>query len=224
MAISYFHTTYAGGESVPLIKEFAHGCVIATGSRTTQIMSDVWDTEIYAMYWDEDSQSVKSQYLYLAYESGEWERKSNATVDATPEVWEKVRNYYYNRYLEKGVSAADREAQTIRKESIVKVTGGRQNKGAEGKVVVAIERPYGMGYRSVMMYKYGIATSDVMVDKMVNGRVYKNHRDIVWAWARNCELAVVPSYDIKPLEKLAMNSANRKVEEMQKSGTGYMNI
>ena len=90
MAIAQYFEQYASGEYVPLIKEFAHGCVINVGTRTAQIMSDIWDTEYYAQYWDEKSQSVKDVGLYCASESPEWYRKSWAEVDATPEVWNLV--------------------------------------------------------------------------------------------------------------------------------------
>jgi hypothetical protein len=205
-------------EYVDIIKEFAHGCVINVGSRSAQIMSDVWDTEYYAEYWDEKSQSVKNAYLYLACESRGWDRNSTAEVDATPEVWAKVEQFYFEREYAALERQAQKEAQTIRKDSIVKITGGRQNKGEEGKVVIVIERPYGMGYRSVMMEKYGIATSDVMVDKMVNGRIFKNYRDIVWAWARNCELMIVPEIDTATITKSAKFRAKSKVQDLQKNG------
>lgn len=218
MAISlYFNQFTRNDESyeyVPLIKEYAHDCVISVGTRSCQIMSDIWDTEYYAEYWDENTQSVKEVGLYCANESGEWERKSYATVDATPEVWEKVEKYYFERELASLKRNAEKEAQRIIKGSEVKVTGGRQNKGAEGVVVVVLERPYGMGYRSVMMEKYGIATSDVMIDRVVNGRVYKNHKDMVWAWSRNCELTAVPPIDLEPLVKQALIIAKHKVRAL----------
>lgn len=218
MAISlYFNQFTRNDESyeyVPLIKEYAHGCVIAVGTRTAQIMSDIWDTEYYAQYWDEKSQSVKDVGLYCANESGAWERRSHADVDATPEVWALVEKYYADQEFRRLERDAQKEAQRIVKGSEVKVTGGRQNKGAEGVVVVVLERPYGMGYRSVMMEKYGIATSDVMIDKVVNGRTYKNHRDIVWAWSRNCELTSTPDIDLEKIVKQAEIIAKHKVKAL----------
>lgn len=220
MAITQFtsESTYAVSgkyEYVDIIKEFAHGCVIKVGSKSAQIMSDVWDTEYYAEYWDEKSQSVKFAYLYLACESRGWERNSHAEVDATPEVWAKVEEFYFKRQFEILKSQAEADARRIVKDSQVKVTSGRFNKGAEGKVVVVMEKYYGMGYRGSLENKLGIATSDVMVDKVVNGRVYKNHKDMVWAWARNCELTVVPEIDIKQVTETARNRAQYTVNQMR---------
>lgn len=219
MAIAQYFEQFTRNEEsyeyVPLIKEFAHGCVIAVGTRSAQIMSDIWDTEYYADYWDEKSQSVKSIGLYCANESGEWYRNSWAEVDATDEVWAAVEQYYYGIEYRRLERDALKEAQTIRKGSEVKVTGGRFNKGEAGKVVVVIQRPYGMGYRSYMADKLGIATSDVMVDKIVNGRIYKNHRDVVWAWARNCELTATPAIDTAKIEEYATNLAKSKIKSLK---------
>ena len=202
-------------EYVDIIKEFAHGCVIKVGSKSAQIMSDVWDTEYYAEYWDEKSQSVKFAYLYLACESRGWERHSHAEVDATDEVWAKVEEFYFKRQFETLKSQAETDARRIVKDSLVKVTGGRHNKGAEGKVVVVMEKYYGMGYRGSLENKLGIATSDVMIDKVVRGKVYKNYRDVVWAWARNCELTVVPEIDIKKVTETARSRAQYTVNQMR---------
>lgn len=202
-------------EYVPLIKEFAHGCVIKVGSRSAQIMSDVWDSEIYAEYWDEKSQSIKHAFLYYAYESREWERKSNAEVDATPEVWAQVEEFLFKQAYQELERNALSDAKRIGKGSQVKVTGGRFNKGAEGKVIVVMEKYYGMGYRGTLENKLGIATSDVMVDKVVRGKVYKNHKDMVWAWARNCELTVVPDIDTGKITEYARSRAKYAVDQMR---------
>lgn len=196
MAIVHYtsESTYAVSgkyEYVNVIKEFAAGCVIKTGYRDIRIMSDVWSNEFYVQYWDEKTQSIKDIGLYCG-EHGEWERMSHAEVDATEETWQAVENFYYMQEAKSLIANANREAAKIVKGSSVKVTGGRFNKGAEGKVIVVMEKYYGMGYRGSLENKLGIATSDVMVDKMVRGRIYKNHRDVVWAWARNCELTEVP--------------------------------
>ena len=78
-----------------------------------------------------------------------------------------------------------------------------------------------MGYRSNIENKLGIATSNVMIDKVVGNKVYKNHRDVVWAWARNCDLAQVPSFDTKPLRRLAKAEADRKVKSLAATGSTW---
>jgi len=198
-----------------VIETFAEGVTLVKGSRDARIMSDVWDTEVYALYWDEVSQSIKSIGLYYAYESDRFECQSTAVVDATPEVWEKVRAFYEAQEYHSLESEAKNEAERIVKDSLVKVVRGRQNKGAEGKVVAVISRPYGMGYRSVIEDKLGVATSDVMIDKVVGKKVFKNHRDVVWVWARNCDLTVTPAIDIESIRKNAQVRANSRVEGLK---------
>ena len=104
---------------------------------------------------------------------------------------------------------AQNEARTMVKGSVVKVVSGRTAKGVEGPVVVVIQRPYGMGYRANMENKFAIATSDVMVDFAAkNGKVYKNHRDVVWVWARNCELVNIPEIDMADVEARAKEATS----------------
>lgn len=197
--------------------DFAHGTTIYVGRRSTQIMSDVWGTELYAEYWDEDSKSVKTAHL----DTYEWSRSdkeyglADATVDATEEVWKKVEEYYKEQAFRKFCYEEERRANIIVKGSIVRVCSGRVAQGVEGKVAVIIQRPYNMGYRSNLENKLGIATSDVMIEKEVNGKVYQNHRDIVWVWERNCELSVIPSIDEAPLYQNAAKAAWIKVNELR---------
>jgi hypothetical protein len=214
MAIHQFHSTVDQNyKRVESFKDFAEGTTLYVGNRDTRIMSDVWGTEYYALYWDAESKSVKHAHL----DTYEWTRsndgysQANATVDATEEVWKQVENFYIDQYLEQYRGEALREAGRIVKDSIVKVVSGRYSKGSVGKVVVVLERAYGMGYRSTIEHKLGIATSEVMVDKIVNGKVYRNYRDIVWAWARNCALEVVPDIDRETVRNRAVLSGASKV-------------
>lgn len=219
MAIHQFCTIYENGAFSEFFKDFAEGTTLYVGSRSTQIMSDVWGTELYALYWDEDSKSVKHAHL----DTYEWSRrddgygKASATVDATEEVWKKVELYYTDEFFREYESKALAEAKQIQKDSLVKVVAGRYSKGAEGKVVVILTKPYGMGYRANLERKFGIATSDEMIDKVVNGKVYKNYKDVVWAWARNCELTAVPSIDIESVRNHAVLSAASKVAGLRKA-------
>lgn len=217
MAIHQFVSKYENGKFNNSFKDFAEGTTLYVGSSSVQIMSDVWGTELYALYWDEESKSVKHAHL----DTYEWSRSNDgygladATVDATEQVWKKVEQFYIDRYFQEYESKALSQAKQIAKESIVKVVSGRQNKGIQGKVAVILERAYGMGYRSTIERKLGIATSEVMVDKRVGNKVYKNYRDIVWAWARNCELAVVPGIDRETVRNHAVLSGASKVASLR---------
>ena len=178
MAIHQFHSTVDQNyKRVEYFKDFAEGTTLYVGSRSTRIMSDVWGTEYYALYWDAESKSVKHAHL----DTYEWNRSNDgyseatATVDATDKVWKEVENYYIDQYIEQYRGEALREANRIVKDSIVNVVSGRQNKGTQGKVVVILERPYGMGYRCSLEHKLGIATSEVMVDKQVGNKIGRAH-------------------------------------------------
>lgn len=219
MAIHQFCSTYDNGVRSEFFKDFAEGATIYVGYQDTRIMSDVWGTEYYALYWDEDSKSVKHVHL----DTFEWGRakdgygQASATVDAAEEVWRKVEQYYTDQFFRQYENEALKLTQRIVKDSIVKVVSGRQNKGTQGKVAVMIERPYGMGYRSSLEYKLGIATSEVTVDKQVGNKVYKNYRDIVWAWARNCQLVVTPAIDQEAVRNHAVLSAASKVAGLRQT-------
>jgi hypothetical protein len=185
---------------------FAVGATLKVAYKTYQVMSDIWEQGLYAEYWDDASQSVKT---------ADW-INTGSTVDATAEVVAKAEAWVYartyDRALEKRQAVALEEAREIVKESRVKVVSGRSSKGTEGKVVVILQRPYGMGYRSTVEPKLGIATSEVKVKvPAANGRVYENYRDVVWVWARNCELVEVPEIDLESVKEVAKNEAEYEV-------------
>jgi hypothetical protein len=70
-----------------------------------------------------------------------------------------------------------------------------------------------MGYRSTVEDKLGIATSEVKIKvPAANGRVYDNYRDVVWVWARNCELVEVPEIDLESVKERARNAAQYEVK------------
>lgn len=186
---------------------FAEGCVLRVWTGTVQVMSDIWESAIHAEYWDEASQSVKTD-CWL---------NNDTKVDATAEVKAKAEAWLYNRSygfaLAKRTAEAQNEAARIIKGARVKVVSGRSAKGLEGLVAVIIQRHYGMGYRASLENKLAIAKSDVKVKvAAANGRVYENYRDIEWVWARNCERVDTPAIDVKEIEERARNEATYEVK------------
>ena len=123
---TYTSNPYSRTDTVEVIAE---GTTLAKGTRSVRVMSDVWDTETYGLYWDEATQSVKDVSLYLHCEGYDWERGSKVEVDATPEVWAKVQKFYENLEFDRLRCQAESEAKRIVKDSIVKVTRGRNGKG-----------------------------------------------------------------------------------------------
>jgi hypothetical protein len=166
----------------------AHGCVLETGTRSVRIMSDVWGSEKYAVYWDAEQSKPVDVWLDTCDYNWMWGDKVSATVDATPEVKEAYRHYRVSKQFDRMLGDAKHNAKQIEKGCIAKVTRGKTAKGTQGKVIAVIKASYGMGYRASVENKLGIATSDVTYKKALpNGKVVDAHRDVVWVWARNCE-------------------------------------
>lgn len=186
-------------------KTIAVGATYDTWQGTVQVMFDEWAQATFASYWDEAEQRTK-----------QISSVQKVTIDATPEVMAKVKNFIYSRAYEKALSDARAEAARITKDSIVKVARGRSSKGVQGKVVVAIQKPYQTGWRSNLELKVGIATSEVKVKvPAANGRVYENYRDMVWAWARNCDLVVVPEIDLESVKERASNETESQLRQIK---------
>lgn len=188
---------------------FAEGKVLSTGTRSYQIMSDIWGTAKEATYWDDETKKPKTVILDICDYSYAYGDKVHAEIDATEEVYAALREHLYQQSFNTVKDKAEADAAVIYKDSIVEVVAGRQGKGTKGKVVVIIERPYGMGWRSTMKRKYGIATSDRKVKvAAANGKVYENYADVVWAWEHNCQLVTVPAINMDEIKETANELAD----------------
>lgn len=194
---NYNHETK---QSEEIIRTFAHGCVLKTYYASVQVMFDEWAQALHAAYWDEEKQQIQTVC------------DVKATVDATPEVKEKVKAFLFARAREEAAKRLSEQAAEIHKGSVVKVVSGRSDKGAVGKVVAMIDRPYKMGWKSVMAKKLGIATSDVKIKvPAANGKIYENYKDMVWAWARNVDLVEVPAVPESEVAEVAQNIYNSRL-------------
>jgi len=171
-----------------------------------RIMSDIWGTADFALVWDEASNGPK-QVCVNVYDMNpsSW-HPVEIVVDATEEVRAKYLNWLENRKFETLVGDAEIAARVVGKGSIAKVVKGKSGKGTIGKVVVAMDASYGMGWRARQMKKFAIATSDVQVEKALrNGKVAKVYRDVVWAWSCNVERV-----DIAEIDRDALRADARK--------------
>lgn len=165
-----------------------------------QIMSDIWGTADWATVLDEKNEPKR--ICMNIYDMGAPEHLSTGEVDATEEVKALYRQYYVDLKVKASIEDAKLEAQRIQKGCIAKVVSGRNAKGVQGKVVVVMNKLYGMGYRSSMREKLGIATSDEMVKRALsNGKVVDSYRDMVWVWAHNCKRV-----DIAPVDEEAIRA------------------
>ena len=195
-------------DNVSTQQTFAVGATLRVYNDYIRVMSDEWALATMATYWDDVAGKIKT---------ATW-CKAGTKVDATPEVLEKVEKFLYENALQEAIEKAKGEALVIGKGDTVKVVKGRQGKGVTGKVVVQIQRAYGMGWKSEMRTKVGIATSEekIMVPA-ANGKVYENYKDITWAWVMNCELVEVPEIDMESVKERAQNACESKLLAFKKA-------
>ena len=194
MAITYTNSYYNSESKIVSEKvTIAVGATLSVRTGSIQVMSDIWETTKFATYWD-DQAGMINEKPYV----------EQAEVDATPEVLEKVKAYLFKDAFNIAKLQAMNYAAAIYKGSVVKVVNGRTAKGTVGKVVAMIQRPYQMGWKSTTQTKYGIATSEEKIKvAAANGKVYENYKDMVWVWARNCELENVPEIDLEEVKERA---------------------
>lgn len=180
--------------------------------RNYRIMSDVWGSADWATVWDEATASPK-QILVNVYDmqpSG-W-NPVQITVDATDEIREKYKQWLINLEYNRLLDLEQNRVREIEKGAIAKVVSGKTGKGTVGKVVVVMDGSYGMGWKSVPMKKYAIATSDIQVDKPLrNGKIVKVYQDVVWVWAKNCERVDTAQIDKDALLREAQERAAWKI-------------
>lgn len=161
-----------------------------------RIMSDVWCPADFALVWDAEKQEP-AQVLVNVYDmNGPNWKPDVIEVDATDEVKSLYRQWKINLEATRRIEDAELEAQRIQKGCIAKVVKGKTGKGTIGKVVVAMQARYGMGWRSSVETKLGIATSDVKYKKALsNGKVVDAYQDMIWVWARNAVRVDVGTVD-----------------------------
>lgn len=177
-----------------------------------RIMSDVWGTADFALVWDEATASPKQVLVNVYDMQGYGWVPVQIIVDATAEIREKYHQWLINCKFESLLGSAEIASREILKGSIAKVVKGRNGQGVQGKVVVHMKASYGMGYRASIEPKLGIATSDVTYKKALsNGKVVDAHRDMVWAWARNCQRVDVPQIDKDAILEQAKGWAAREL-------------
>lgn len=201
------------GNPIKVTETIGVGTTLYTQANSERIMSDVWEWITSVYYWDPATGSVKSMWL------GD---ETTYTIDCEfKTIADDVQSAFYARNLKRELERADHEATIPSKGRMVKVTRGKTAKGAEGKVVVAIERPYGMGWRSSLEMKLGIALDDEMTTYVAkNGKTYPTHKNMVWVWARNCEV-VNPEVNVPEVEERAMRIATNEVAELHRKTSEY---
>lgn len=196
--INFTKTEYpsvVGGSIVKVPVSVGVGTTMFIRTESEQIMSDIWEMVTKAFYWD--GKTIREQWL---------DNDTTVTIDADfDSLLPEIEAAEYGRLLKVELENAEYEAgNPAKRNRLVRVVGGRDKalKGKEGRVVVVKEMQYGMGYRSVMRNKLGIALDDEKVTVERNGRMYENYKNMIWVWAHNCEV-VNPEPDVFYAEKCA---------------------
>jgi hypothetical protein len=192
------------------------GRSLYVASEVVRIMSDVWEDHMFLYSIRDDGTLARD---CVGYYDQKIEDRPVWLIDADAEAFELYRAKQEADKFESLVYNTNADyANPAVKGRVVKVVRGRNAPvGKVGKVVVVIERPYGMGYRSVMKPKLGIATSPKMVEKvMPNGKVFMNHADMIWVWAHNCEVENPQTADESQCRKMAVDFAQAAVNGLRK--------
>jgi hypothetical protein len=189
------------------------GTTLYTQENSERVTSDIWEWITSAYYWDAASGSIK--YIWL-------DEETKHTIDCEfKTIANDVQSAFYTRNLKRELEQAQYEAKIPTKGRMVKVTRGKTAKGTEGKVVVAIERLYGMGWRSSLEMKLGIALDNEMTTYVAkNGKTYPTHKNMIWVWARNCEV-VNPEVNIHEVEEHAMRITLNEIAELHRKTSEY---
>ena len=203
------------GNPEKVVSTIGVGTTLYITCESEQVMSDMWEMMTKAYYWDRVAKTIKSAYV---------DNGDVAVVDANVSEFEsEIFTKNYNALLEKYNTEAEYDSKNpaMRGRKVV-VTAGRgkdkTNVGKIGTVAVVKDMMYGMGYRSVLRPKLGIALSDVKEAFVApNGKTYMNHKDIIWVWAHNCEVVnpVVEPAVIEDNERRAVVGANSEVERIR---------
>lgn len=177
-----------------------------------QIMSDIWGSADQALVLDENNEPKSLTVQIYDGPTDPNAPRNTVEVDATEDVIKQYYNYTVELEYSRLFNTQMSNNAEIVKECRAKVVKGRNGQGTIGKVVVVMDAPYRMGYRSSIRRKIAIATSDVKVRKaLTSGRTMEVYRDVVWAWALNCERVDVPEIDKNALRKTAEERAARAV-------------
>jgi hypothetical protein len=211
MAITFGEYNYET-RSYTVVTKYTGRVIKASYNQSYQLMSDVWGSADYALVLDENDRPTNVCVQVYGDCVDPNTPKSSIVVDATPEVLQKYYDYTVELEYSRLFNTQMRDNAEIVKDCRAKIVKGRNGQGTIGKVVVMMDAPYRMGYRATMRRKVAIATSDVKVRKVLtSGRSMEVYRDVVWAWALNCERTDVPEIDKNALRKQAEERAARVV-------------
>lgn len=190
------------------------GTTLYVKTESERVMSDVWEYIERAYYLDENG-NISS----VCTDSRDFECTIDADYDAAFAAYRKT---VFDRELALARESADAMAGiTAVKGRTVRVTRGRNAVGTVGKVVVIKEMVYNAGWRGRLANKLAIALDDEMTTWISpSGKSYPVHKNIVWAWAFNCEV-VDPTPDYSAAARTANYNADLAVDRLKRDCKTY---
>ncbi len=196
------------------VKTFGVGTTLYRTMESVQVMSDIWDYLPVAYY--EDNGKINRMFI---------EPEDVVTIDADMDA---VSARVFAHEKEKAANEIRRQAEIEServdvKDRVIKVVAGRNSKGSVGKVVFIKEMMYAMGYRARPEPKLCVALDDTMVEvRAANGKIYNNYANVIWVWARNCEV-VKPLVNLVGLDTVSSEKAQSVVYSLKRDFTN-MNL
>jgi hypothetical protein len=170
-------------------KEFAQGLVLAIDvTNRYDSMSDYDWYKKRALYFDPIKNAPVWEEIDSSWNTPNFSGKNTATVDADQSTKDAYLDYLTEKlYTDLFWKEQEANDQIVKGCQVEVVKGRNVPKGTKGKVICTLWRKYGMGWHAKDELKLGVATSDVMIDVVKDGKTYKNHKDVTWVWARNCK-------------------------------------
>jgi len=190
MSFTVKKTNYASGARVETVETLGVEATLTAKMETVQVMSDIWESQLYVTYWDAAAGKPASAYLP---DQG----LADVTIDYTPQVFKAYLTYMaklrYETAYEKLLDTVQATNMKAVAGSTVKIVGGRPKPGVvtgqEYKVFHVMDRNYGMGYTSVTRPMLGIALDEEKHDTVgKNGKTYQSYKNVAWVWAHNTEV------------------------------------
>ena len=146
------------------------GVTLDVSFETVQIMSDVWETQKFALVWDAVAQKpTKIGWI------------TDGTIDATPEVKAAFRAYHVDREFQKRVAKYEADALVPVRGDQVKIIRGRKNPGLVGEVTAITTFPdrYSYGRRDITKVAVPIDETHEEI-ALRNGGTWKKYTNVVW--------------------------------------------
>lgn len=176
------------GKSVTTSETLGVGTTLSAKNETVQVMSDIWESQLYVTYWDAEAGKPAGAFLT---------NNEEVTIDYTPEALKAYVSYMakmkYESALENAVAYSRRTRLEVTAGKTVKITGGRPKPGVvvgkEYVVFHVMDRTYGQGYHSSVRPMAGIALDAEKHDVVgKNGKTYQSYKNVAWVWAHNTEV------------------------------------